>query len=125
MAHPVTCEETRFTETPTARGLIQSGLCAMTPRRPARPAEAVTCEGSFNVVRGAKISQIQRDGTNCPVTTQIARSRSLTCSEESSLTSCGGRGDRFVRFGVAIHQASAACVVRSAGWLLAGFEGGW
>jgi hypothetical protein len=35
---------------------------------------------------------------DCPVTTQIARSSSLTCTEESSLTIHGGQGARFARF---------------------------
>jgi len=35
---------------------------------------------------------------HCPVTAQIARSSSLTCTEESSLTIHGGQGARFARF---------------------------
>ena len=44
----------------------------------------------------------------CPVTTQIARSSSLTCTEESSLTIHGGQDARFARFQV----VAGSCLCR-------------
>jgi len=51
----------------------------------------------------------------CPVTTQIARSRSLTCSEESSLTNHDSMGVRFARFidGQVAACDNEACPIRS------------
>jgi hypothetical protein len=53
--------------------------------------------------------------TSCPVTTQIARSRSLTCSEESLLTTRDSKGVRFTRFigGQVAACDNEACPVRS------------
>ena len=55
----LTCEETRFGETPTSRGLTQSGLCCRNAPPIGPTSEAMTCEVSFSLVRHARIDKIQ------------------------------------------------------------------
>src|ERR1022692_1203259 len=57
---------------------------------------SLSCLSLVRQVTHVQVRARSRNG--CPVTAQIARSSSLTCTEESSLTIHGGHNARFARF---------------------------
>jgi len=76
------------TSTPVVRLLISALMSSLTCFGPIRPGSSCpdpSPQGRCPV-------------PPCPVTAQIARSSSLTCTEETSLTIHGGQRARFARF---------------------------